>query len=110
MISTLAGICVFTAVLMALQDTLGTALVVAESQNVGKVAGIADGLKDYASKYGTVIAAYAVTRWGPWTWQTFLIVSVSALTSVVVTPLVTTHCHRLLPKFRSKRKDQPCPK
>lgn len=98
---TLALACVAVAGFMACQDVLATSMVVAESRNLGRWAGTLDALNDFASRYGGAITAFSVLRWGLWSWQTLLLVCLTAGTSFVATSGATTLAHRLLPVPRS---------
>jgi hypothetical protein len=83
---------------MAAQDTLGSFMIVAIDKNRGRLAGAMDAAGDFASKYGAGIMAGSVVKWGLFSYQAFIIVCLTALTSYFCTSETTQLAHRLLGK------------
>lgn len=90
--------CALTALSMAVQDTLGSSMIVAIQRKLRFWPGLFDGLGDFASGYGKAVTAAAVVKWGLGSWETFLLVTVTATTSFFTTNETTELAHRLLPK------------
>lgn len=99
---TLAFYALIVIVSMALQDSLSSALVIAEGRNLGRWAGWLDAANDYSSRYGAAIAAGAFVKWGLGDWRTQLLFLCSAVTSYFATNHATGLASRLLPKGRSR--------
>jgi hypothetical protein len=95
---TLLGYCLLTMACMALQDGLGSFMIVAIDKNRGRLAGAMDAAGDFASKYGAGVMAGSVVKWGLFSWQAFAIVCVTAFTSFFCTSQTTELAHRLLGK------------
>lgn len=94
----LIGYCTLAIVTMAASDTLGSFMIVAMDKNRSRLAGLMDALGDFASKYGAGAMAASTVKWGLGSWQTFLIVLVTAVTSLFCTSSTTVLAHRMLGK------------
>jgi hypothetical protein len=94
----LLGYCVLAMVAMGAQDTLGSFMIVAIDKNRGRLAGAMDGLGDFASKYGGCLMAGSVIKWGLGSWETFIIVATTGVTSFFCTSQTTELAHRMLGK------------
>lgn len=98
---TLFGYCLLAMVSMAAQDSLGSFMIVAMDKNRSRLAGVMDALGDFASKYGAGLMAGSVVKWGLGSWETFLLVAVTALTSLFCTSSTTELAHRMLGKAKT---------
>lgn len=88
--------CIAVIFAMMCQDTFGTTMCIAEAKNIGRLAGGADALNDYASRIGGALTAGSYVRTGLWSWQTQLLLALTALTSYNTTRRVVPAVHRLL--------------
>jgi hypothetical protein len=93
--------CFAVVIAMICQDTFATTMVVAESRNLRRWAGTMDAANDYASRVGTCITAGAFVKTGFFSWETQLLLFLTALTSYNTTSRVTGLANRLLPKVRN---------
>lgn len=89
---------VLTIVFMALQDFCGTSMVLAESRVLKFWPGLFDGLNDFMNRYGSAITAGSVVKWGIFSWQTFVLVCATAVTSFFTTNESTQLANQVLPQ------------
>lgn len=82
-----------TVLFMAFEDAAGTAMVVASSKNIGRAAGVLDACRDVGSRYGAVIAAACVVKWGIASWETTAVVLTAGVTSCLTTSYATAISH-----------------
>ena len=89
------------AISMAAQDTLASAMVVAEARNLARWAGLLDALNDIASRVGTIVTAGLYVRNG-WGWQTLAALAVTCVTSYFATARGTAVAHRFFDRIGAK--------
>lgn len=94
---TLLVLSVLTVVAMAAQDTFATAMVIAESRNLRVYPGAFDAANDYASRIGSAVTAGSYVKYGLLSYETQLLLGLTALTSYFTTNRVTGLASRLLP-------------
>jgi hypothetical protein len=92
---------IITVAAMVGQDTFATSLVIAESRNLAQWPGLFDAANDYASRIGGAVTAASTVKHGLGSWETQLLLALTAATSYFTTNRVTGLASRLLPKARA---------
>lgn len=88
--------CFAVVISMIAQDTFATTLTIAEALNRARLAGLMDACNDYASRFGTVLTAGVAGHTGLWSWQTQVLLFLTALTSYNTTRRIVPWVHRRL--------------